>query len=132
MIAAVADQCRPVADRMRANYEGYWDRYRLLLAITVAAAVADMISTMHFMILDGIEYELHPGIRLVSHAFGPIGGPMLGKLGQLVAVFVVTLYCRPLARMVFLTASLTYSWAAWYNVTGRELYTPMLFDLIPV
>ncbi len=91
------------------------------------AALADMASTIWFMRAEGIDQELHPGIRLAAGYMGPIVGPIAGKLVQFAAILLVTLYARRIAVYVFIAVTIMYGWAAWYNVCGRDLYVPALF-----
>ena len=122
--------CRPVSDKLAENYSGYFERYRWLIVALCITAAADMASTIYFMSVDGIEHEVHPVIRTLSYVLGPIFGPVLGKAGQLAAIFVVTLYCRRLAVYIFFATSMMYGWAAWYNIWGRELYEPVLLRFL--
>ena len=132
VIESISHWCRPVTDRLVTNYDGYWNRYRWFVTILCVAAFADLASTIHFMLVDGIEYEVHPVIRFVSHIFGPVIGPVIGKCSQLMGVFLVTLYCRRLAGYIFFATSMLYSWAAWYNVWGHEMYEPLVMSILPL
>ena len=132
MLIAFIDWCQPITDRLVANYRGYWRRYRWLICATLIAAFGDFVSTIHFIRLDGIHHELHPAIRIVSAFLGPLLGPLLGKAAQLSAIFLVTLYARRVAPYVFVAASMMYGWATWYNAWGRDLYSPLLFELLPL
>ncbi|MAX25732.1 MAG: hypothetical protein CMJ19_14635 [Phycisphaeraceae bacterium] len=96
--------------------------------VLCVAAVADLITTMRFMHAEGVEMEVHPAIRIVAHLTGPFVGPAIGKLAQLAAIGLVTLYARRIAVYVFIATIMMYSWAAWYNVWGRELYSPLLIE----
>ena len=126
------DVCRPVTDRLRANYVGYFHDFRLAIAITCLAATADLVSTIMFMVKDGVDLEMHPAIRIASMVLGPIVGPLFGKAFQLLAVFVVTVYWRRGARYVFIAATMMYLWAAWYNVRGKHLYQPLFVKWLPL
>ena len=132
MVHALINWCRPVSDRLITNYHGYWQRYQWLLLATTLAAIADLMTTIRFMHIDGIEHELHPAIRLVSWALGPLAGPIFGKLAQLAAIVLVTVYARRLAGYVFFTTTVMYAWAAWNNVWGRDLYSPLLIEWLPL
>ncbi len=132
MVAALLTWCNPVIQRLTFNYRGYWWRYRWFLLVTCMAAFADMLTTMRFMHTEGIEFELHPAIRIVAGLFGPFAGPALGKAAQIAAIILVTLYARRIASYVFVAATMMYGWAAWYNVSGREMYSPLLFEWLPL
>jgi len=62
-----------------------WNDRWWMLAVLIAA-VLDGASTIAFMRTVGHDAEFHPAIRLVSAWFGPGLGPIIGKLGQLVAL----------------------------------------------
>jgi hypothetical protein len=128
----IANSCRPVTERFLANYAGYFRDFRWYLLAVVVAAALDGASTVRFMLIDGAEHEMHPAIRIFSQLLGPIAGPILGKLFQLFALFLVTVYLRYYARYIFFTATVLYLWAAWYNVWGGHLYTPLFFNYLPL
>jgi hypothetical protein len=132
MVTALLQHCRPIADRLVANRVGYWHRYRWLIAVTCVAALADLLTTIRFMMADGIEHEMHPAIRFVSLIVGPMVGPLIGKGAQLAAIYLVTLYTRRLAPYIFIAATMMYGWAAWYNVWGRDMYVPLLLKWLPL
>jgi hypothetical protein len=80
------------------------------------------------MRLDGLDQEVHPAVRIVSNIFGPVVGPVVGKVCQLAAILLVTIYLRPQAKYIFLIVAMLYSWAAWFNVWGRNIYVPRVFE----
>lgn len=83
-----------ISERFHKNWQGYIRRYWIFLVLTILAATADMCSTVYFMHVEGAEVERHIGIRLISLFLGPMLGPIVGKLMQLTAIFVVTIYLR--------------------------------------
>lgn len=119
---------RDIVERFRVNWEGYIHECRLFLILTVLAALADAASTVCFMLRAGPDAEGHPAIRLVSVIFGPILGPIVGKLCQFTAVVALTVYLRRWAAYIFVAVIVLYAWAAWYNVWGCDLYYPRLLD----
>ncbi len=106
-----------VKDRVLTIHREMIARYRIEIIIVVVAALADMVSTIWFMTRFGAEYELHPVIRLVSQWFGTVAGPVVGKVGQLAALWVVVLLLRRWARPLIWVVAAIYAWAAWHNVT---------------
>ncbi len=119
---------RDIVERFRANWPGYIRQYRVFLILTVLAVLADAASTVYFMLRAGPDAEGHPAIRLVSMAFGPILGPIVGKLCQFAMVVALTVYLRRWAVYIFVAVIVLYAWAAWYNVWGCESYYPRLLD----
>jgi hypothetical protein len=119
---------KDIVERFHVNSEGYIREYRIFLVLTIIAAVADAASTIYFMLRAGPHAEGHPAIRLVSTVFGPILGPIISKLFQLTVVVALTVYLRRLAIYIFIAVIVLYSWAAWYNVWGCDLYYPRLLD----
>lgn len=117
-----------IIERFRINCHGYIREYRVLLILTVFAALADAASTVYFMLRAGPDAEGHPAIRLISAVFGPILGPIIGKLCQFTAVVVLTIYLRLWSVYIFVAVIVLYAWAAWYNVWGCDLYYPKLLD----
>ena len=118
-------------NRLRCNASGYVNEFRFFLSAFLIAATLDLITTMHFMLKDGTETELHPAIRFVAWILGPIWGPILGKLCQFLAALVVTIHLRSYARIILVVATFLYTWAAWYNVWGKNIYVPRLMEYFP-
>ncbi|MDD5350783.1 MAG: hypothetical protein PHQ12_11285 [Chthoniobacteraceae bacterium] len=116
--------------RWRANTPGYFRAFAPYLAVAFFAAAADFWSTYATMLSLGVESELHPAIRLVSHVFGAFLGPLLGKVVQYAALVAVTILWRPYARIIFLPVIVLYLYAAWFNLWGNELYTPLFAKLL--
>jgi hypothetical protein len=119
---------RNIVERFRTNWEGYIREFRVFLILTALAAVADATSTVYFMLQAGPDAEGHPAIRMISAVFGPILGPIIGKLCQLTVVVALTIYLRRWAIYIFVAVIILYAWAAWYNVWGCDLYYPRLLD----
>lgn len=119
-----------IVTRLRENWVGYVQEYRIFLILVVLASLADMASTIHFMVSVGPEVELHPTVRFLSEFFGPVLGPILGKAVQFTVVIVLTVFLRRWAIFIFIPVIILYSWAAWYNVWGYQLYYPRLFRLL--
>jgi hypothetical protein len=121
---------RDVIERFRANWQGYLRRYRILLVLTILAATADMLSTIRFMLLEGPEAEGHPAVRVLAIVFGPVFGPVLGKICQFAVIISLTVYLRRWAVYIFVTVIILYTWAAWYNIWGQNIYYPRLLKLL--
>jgi hypothetical protein len=120
-----------IKDRFMQNHTGFWHDYRWLITIFIVAIFCDALSTINFMHRIGIEAELHPVFYLFSKAFGPNLGPLIGATGKAIAALAVAIYCRQFAPYIFLAASLISFWAAWYNIWGLHIYSPILLEWIP-
>jgi hypothetical protein len=116
---------RNVANQLRANWSGYLVQYWVFLVLLALAAIADMLSTVFFMAIDGPEAEGHPVIRLISVVLGPVLGPVVGKLSQVAAAVVLTVYLRRWAIYIFVSVIILYAWAAVYNVVATPLLLPV-------
>ncbi len=112
------------ASRLRRNWPGYVREFWPYIGLAVLAAFLDLLTTWRFMHAGSVYDEFHPVIRHVSILTGPWFGPVIGKLGQLAALFLVTIVFRPAARVIFIPVILIYLYAAWYNTWGFQLYTP--------
>ena len=119
-----------VRTRFRENWPGYVRRYRVLLILTFLASLADMASTIHFMLNHGPAAEGHPVVRAVSLVLGPILGPMLGKAVQFLVAIVVTVFLRRWAAYILIPLIILYAWAAWFNLWGYEVYYPRLLQML--
>lgn len=111
-----------IIKRLRNNAKGYFRELRPFLATALIAGLADMSSTIYFMLKDTVHAERHPAIRIVSWAFGPIVGPVLGKMCQFAAIALVTIYLRRWAKHILVAVTLLYALAAWYNIWGKMAF----------
>ena len=119
-----------IVTRLRENWVGYVHEYRIFLVLVLLASLADMASTMYFMLHIGPQAEVHPTVRFAAEFFGPILGPLLGKAVQVTVIIVLTVFLRRWAIFIFVPVIILYSWAAWYNVWGYQLYYPRLLHLL--
>ncbi len=115
----------------RENYRGFWKDYRWYIVVFVVSLLCDAGSTMYFMLREGPDAEMHIVIRFLARAFGPIAGPLTGAVGKAVAGVLVGVYVRRFAGYIFVTASIISFWAAWYNMWGFRLYTPIIVYWFP-
>ena len=116
--------------RIRVNMPGFSKEFWPYIATIIIAAGFDFVSTYRFMTLGDVSDELHPIIRFVSHTFGPFIGPLIGKLGQLAAILLLALTSRKFARIIFIPVTFIYFYAAWFNIWGVELYTPVFLRIL--
>ncbi len=107
-----------ITNRFTDNSKGFWQSHRFYIYIFLIALTADTFSTVHFMSYLGVNAEFHPAVRYISVLFGPVAGPFLGGLLKCMGCFVVTIYFRKYANLIFISAALIYLWAAWYNIWG--------------
>jgi hypothetical protein len=119
-----------IVARLRENWVGYVHEYRVFLVLVVLASLADMLSTIHFMLYAGPQAEFHPTVRFISVLFGPVLGPILGKAVQVTVIITLTVFLRRWAVFIFIPVIILYFWAAWYNVWGYHLYTPRLLHFL--
>ncbi|MFG0248035.1 MAG: hypothetical protein ACF8OB_04040 [Phycisphaeraceae bacterium JB051] len=129
MYAAYLGQWEPVRKQFTTNWQGYWQAYHWMFTIALIAASLDVATTIYFMHLEGPAEEVHPVIRNISLLIGPTIGPMIGKSLQLASLMLVTIYLRSLAGYIYFTTIAMYTWASWYNLWGRDLYTPFFMPL---
>src|SRR6266851_5705028 len=99
--------------RLRRNYRGYFQKFYLYILLAAAAAFVDSLSTWNFMVNGSVYDELHPVIRFVSIMVGPVLGPLIGKICQLLALVFLTIVFRPAARIIFIPVILIYLYGAW-------------------
>ena len=120
-----------LVSKFRENYRGFWKDYRWFVVVFVISLFCDAASTMHFMLREGPDVEMHIVIRFISQILGPVAGPLVGAVGKAVAGVIVGVFCRRFAAYIFVTASIISFWAAWYNMWGYQLYTPIIMEWFP-
>jgi len=121
---------RDIYTRLHENWVGYVDQYRVFLVLVVLASLADMASTIHFMLNSSPQAEFHPTVRFLSQFFGPVLGPVFGKTVQFIVTITLTVFLRRGAIFIFVPVIVLYAWAAWYNVWGYHLYYPRLLHIL--
>ena len=117
--------------KFRKNYRGFWQDYRWFLVVFIVSLFCDAGSTMHFMLREGPDAEMHIVIRFLAKILGPIAGPLVGAILKTAAGVIVGVYCRRFAAYIFVTASIISFWAAWYNLWGFRIYTPNIIRWFP-
>jgi hypothetical protein len=87
-----------------------------LIAIFLIAGLADLATTLVFFHTQGVNYEVHPGIRLIGYAYGRTIGPILGKTFQIVGIVFISAIFPRFAVFLLCTASLFCGLAAIHNI----------------
>jgi len=96
----------------------YYKKYKWYIMFVLLASMADVLSTIACMMKDGPSVESHIAIRIVSIWFGPVVGPIFGKLCQLLPLFILTFYFQWIAKPLFIVVIITYIFASWVNIGG--------------
>jgi len=93
-----------------------FERYRLLFLVLVYSAMVDALSTTYFMARIGPHYEMNAVVRMLSYSYGIVWGPLLGKVLQLAAVWLITLFTPGLTRFVCGIIIFMNCYAAYINI----------------
>jgi hypothetical protein len=120
-----------IKDRFIVNSRGFGKAYWPIIVIYIIALTADGISTIRFMLTDGMDTELHPAVNIAARILGPVLGPLLGVFGKALAGMIVAIYWRPIAGIILLAVSIVSFWAAWYNTWGWQYYEPGIIKYWP-
>ncbi len=91
--------------------------YRGLFALLIISALMDAASTTYFMRIKGVGLEINIVVRLLSYTYGPIAGPLLGKLYQVFGVWVITVFVPKLSRFVCAMIIILNCYAVVMNMT---------------
>jgi len=113
-----------IKERFVRNAKGLWNANKCILIFYTIALLADGISTIHFMLNDGVDTELHPAVNIAARITGPVLGPLIGVIGKAIAGVIVAIYWRRIAWIILLMISIVSFWAAWYNTWGWQYYEP--------
>lgn len=97
------------------NMKGFFYEHRYYIALLFVAGYMDAVSTVYFMEKASIMYELHPFIREMALSYGILIGTVLAKIIQVVVGTYAVIYFRPIAKGVFLLATVLYTFAAFHN-----------------
>lgn len=120
-----------IKERFIQNSIGFWKTHIWILVLYILALSADGISTIRFMLTEGTDTELHPGVHIAARLAGPILGPLIGVLGKALAGLIVAIYWRSIAWIILLVVSIISFWAAWYNTWGWQYYEPGIIKWWP-
>ncbi len=103
---------RPQLNRTRDNLvQQGWLWWPFLIG-----SLLDGHSTYRFLTLYGHQAEAHPVIAMVAALTGPLGGAVLGKLGQFAGLLVLSsMLARTPFRRLVLATSAAYLLAASFN-----------------
>lgn len=90
--------------------------WRSAFALLLLGTLADLVTTFAFFHRDGVDQELHPGIRLVSYSLGRSVGPIVTKLIQFSGIYLIGWRWPKIASILFAIAGAAYLAGAIYNV----------------
>ena len=102
-------------NRIRTNAGEFLRENRMLIYLLIIAGFVDLLSTIYFMQHVGPHKEIHPIIRHLGFAYGPVVGPSLGKFAQIFLGLFAVLYFRKYGKFILAFAAVMYSWAAVAN-----------------
>lgn len=120
-----------IKERFIQNSGGFWSTHKWVLTLYAIALLADGISTIHFMLAEGTETELHPVVNITARITGPVLGPLISVLGKAIAGIIVAIYWRRITWIILLVVSVVSFWAAWYNTWGWQYYEPGIIKWWP-
>ena len=89
---------------------------QILCGAFAGACLGDFLSTWWYFHEYGLEDELHPGIKLVTYAWGPSAGCVVAKLIQAGLVLLVCALLPRISRVALVTTTIAYCGAAAWNL----------------
>ncbi len=90
-------------------------KHWIMLILLIGTALMDAVSTTYFMLQTGPDSEMNWVVRVLSLGYGPIIGPLLGKIYQIFAVWVISVMVPRLTRFICLTVILFNAYAFFFN-----------------
>jgi len=101
----------------------FWRRHWLVLGVFAVTLLADALTTIGFMIKDGIDCELNPFVLGCAQLLGPVFGPLAAAMHKGWSAILIGLYYEKYARYLFTSAASIYLFATCYNLWAFELFT---------
>lgn len=101
---------------LRKRLDELFRAHPLTLQFFAAACIADFSSTVHYFHEYGICDEVHPGIKLVTYAWGRTLGCLAAKLIQAAVGLLLCALLPKFARGILLIATTGYAIAAIWNL----------------
>jgi hypothetical protein len=89
--------------------------YRWAVVFLLAAATADVVTTIPGVRAYGPATELHPAHRMMVSLLGPVAGPIVGKVFQVAFVVFVACLWRQWCGWILVLCGLFYAAAAVSN-----------------
>ena len=121
-----------IKERFIQNAKGFLSSHRWVLVLYCIALLADGISTTRFMLVEGVDTEMHPVVNSAARIAGPVLGPLIAVVGKAVAGMIVAVYWRRIAWIILLVVTIVSFWAAWYNTWGWQYYEPGIIKWWPI
>ena len=91
-------------------------QYSTWVMVLLIALLFDTVSTIYFMRIIGVEYELNPFVRHSAIVFGPVIGTFLAAFVYKAIVGVLlAAYLKRLRMYVFLVPTITSTLAGMFN-----------------
>jgi len=93
-----------------------FNRYQLLFIMLAISAVLDAISTTHFMTRIGPEFESNYVVRNLTYSLGVVAGPLVGKILQVLTVWLFSLVTPKLTGFLCVTVIFMNLYAVLLNM----------------
>ena len=116
MTASVQDRLKEYRIALTHDWSDWIRRVRWCLPLILVACVFDGFTTVRFMTEYGPALETHFAIRLVSMWFGPLAGPVIGKLCQIAAFVLFSKLWPATAWPLAAIIVIGYTFAGWHNL----------------
>ncbi len=109
----------------------FWQKLSLIFTVFIIALFADAITTVDFMVKVGIEAEMNPFVLQFSRLFGPVIGPFAAAAHKAASAIFLALAYQKHAYKIFSAASVSYLFAACYNMWAFELHASGAVSWLP-
>ncbi|MHC4288863.1 MAG: hypothetical protein ACYSOF_03980 [Planctomycetota bacterium] len=107
------EKTRSLTDR---DFTDLWEQHSFWIILLIAAYAFDTLSTIHFMVQDGIHYELHPLVRHSAMILGPVTGTILSAfLFKSVVAIWLALYLKHIRMWVLIIPAILSTIAGFLN-----------------
>jgi hypothetical protein len=90
-------------------------KHWIMLILLIGTALMDAVSTTYFMLETGPGLEMNWVVRMLSFGYGPIIGPLLGKIYQIFAVWVISVMVPRLTRFICFMVIVFNVYAFFFN-----------------
>jgi hypothetical protein len=90
-------------------------KHWIMLILLIGTALMDAVSTTYFMLETGPDSEMNWVVRMLSFGYGPFIGPLLGKIYQIFAVWVISVMVPRLTRFICFMVIVFNVYAFFFN-----------------
>jgi hypothetical protein len=103
--------------KLNSAFDDLWEKHAFLITLLICALLFDTVSTILFMVDEGIEFEIHPFVRYSASLLGPVTGTVLSAfIYKFVIGLLLAMYLRKIRTIILIAPAVTSTIAGFLNI----------------